>query len=280
MRTPSPSSRGRHRDLDALAATLADEAATSSDALIVGIVEPVAPTAPGQLEVLPLAGEHPLVTLLGFTAPARWQAIAVTASGTAFPIDDPGGSRRPVQICHLLHRSGETVSVLRDDDGLQHPPHPPEGAIPDACRRALGLPTAPPPASTGILWAVVWLDRMVEAAGEPVDRSRFASFDGVAELHPAAVPGQPAEALPDAAARFTAEHPWSRLRAEPHLLPWPVAHEVTPEVAAWMDDGMLARWALTAYPDVFDLARSLSPLVDVDVGLRVAEVLGAGMLRR
>jgi hypothetical protein len=54
--------------------------------------------------------------------------------------------------------------------------------------------------------------------------------------------------------------PWRRLRTEPHQLdvgPSPVASRI----AAWMDDGMFARWLLGAFPPMPDLLATCDDLL-------------------
>src|SRR3954447_14456515 len=103
--------------------------------------------------------------LAGFEAPAEWAAIGVVTEGNARHLVDPTVERRRVRCIHLVDRSGASASCVR----LQgHEPlplrghEPPEGRIDDACRRALGLDTAPPTKSTLSLWAHVWVERIIE----------------------------------------------------------------------------------------------------------------------
>jgi hypothetical protein len=175
----------------------------------------------------------------------------------------------------VLRRSGEVTEL----------PGRPEGVVADACRRALALPTGPPPASTLELWTAAWLDRVVELASRSDARSRLRTWSAVAGLHAAvgARGSRPDAALDPmalaAAARALAEAwPWARLRQDPSVadVPGPpTAHEL----ATWMDDGMWARWLLARLPAVDDLlaaVRALLPSVLADgVELVVAAAVEA-----
>ena len=122
---------------------------------------------PDALVWVPLGGAHPLELLLRFVAPAHWNAIGVAGAGSAHTLDASGRPQRGSPLGHvfvtvLLHRSGAATTLMQqgDDCPLDAIPEPPEGTVADACRRALGLPTAAPPASTACLWSLCWLDRL------------------------------------------------------------------------------------------------------------------------
>ncbi|HEX6235759.1 MAG TPA: hypothetical protein VFZ68_01115 [Acidimicrobiales bacterium] len=278
----------------AVDATAAD-ASPDDGALVRVVSQPGAPT--GQLAWLPLAGRHPLDLLLGFVAPVDWTAVGVCCSGRAYGLDVPGsgtaggagrgheptaGSRvqaapgtarspaSSVRITMLLDRDGASAGLLRRGEEVIALPGSPEGTVADACRRALGLPTAPPPDSTAGLWTVVWLDRLVElASARTLSRGPDAAWEQVVSLHPAVGPA--ATALPrtsagvaEIAARtrlLAAAWPWRRLREDPSALDAP-GMEMPVRLAGWMDDGMWARAVLGALPhpdDLLDAVRALLP---------------------
>src|SRR5690606_13156727 len=151
--------------------------------------------------------------------------------GTASGCHAPGAREipaEPVLVTLLVGRSGATAGVLRRAGG---PPRrlesPPQGPVADACRRALGLATAPPPGGTAELWARWWLDRLVEAASRHRAAGVVPGWAETVARHPAAfvpLPGtgrpplRPATPAPDPAAVATAAADlagawtWERLR--------------------------------------------------------------------
>jgi hypothetical protein len=160
-------------------------------------------------------------------------------------------------------------------------PDRPEGVVADACRRALGLPTAPPPGSTRELWALLWLDRVVDAAAGGGPGARPTTWPALARLHPAAGPhGDPTAAalhpvaLAAAAGTLAAAWPWHRLRADPGAIPLPGARPA-PGLEAWMDDGMWARWLLSHLPAAGDLLSAVRALLPPALAETVAGVVGA-----
>ena len=229
-------------------------------------------TRPDSLIWFPLDGAHPLELLLRLVAPEHWSAIGVSGAGSAHPLDERGRPRldaglAPVFVTVVVHRSGAATTLMQQGGGEPDViSEPPEGMVADACRRALGLPTAAPPASTADLWMLCWLDRLIDAAssGPP---SRLRDWPSVASLHPAAGPS-PLPRDPAALARATrllaATWPWSRLRAHPEAVDVPGA-EAQPDLAGWMDDGMWARWLLSAFPARDDLLASVHDLLPADV---------------
>ena len=228
----------------------------------------------------PLDGAHPLDLLLGFVAPPHWRAVGVSCVGVSRRLDG-GGPDLPVTVTVLVERSGAVAAVMRQAGAVTVMSEPPEGVVADACRRALGLPTAPPPPSTAGLWALVWLDRVVDAAGCAPLGSGVRSWAAVAGLHPAAGPlgDRPAAvadptALAAAASRLARAWPWSRLRTDPSAvgLPGPAP---AARLAGWMDDGMWARWLLARLPAPDDLMAAVHALLSPALATGVAVVARA-----
>jgi hypothetical protein len=222
-----------------------------------------------------LEGVHPVDALLGFVAPDDWRAIGVCTTGRAL---SPGGTEA-VTVTLLVDRAGTAASVLQRGGALEVLPGRPDGMVADACRRALGLPTAPPPGSSLVLWTLTWLDRVVAEAHDRVPGQPAPSWAAVARLHPASSgPGDPVALALDAAALAEA-WPWGRLRAEPALADLP-GSPPSASLAQWMDDGMWARWLIRELPpaaELLEATRALLPAVMADaVDLVVAAAVDGG----
>jgi hypothetical protein len=232
---------------------------------------------------------HPLHYLLRLVAPAHWQALGVSCSGSAHRLDETGRARTlpddpSVRVSLLVHRSGATAAVLAEGPRVVSRPDQPEGVVADACRRALDLPTAPPPDTTTDLWTLCWLDRVVESAIGSGGRSRRLRWPQIAALHPAAAiaaasradpPAVPdAPALAAATASLARRWTWARLRADPTAidLPW---LDLTPSLAAWMDDGMWARWLYSGLPARPDLMATVRDLLDAPVADAITRAVEA-----
>jgi hypothetical protein len=256
---------------------------------------------PPKVGYLSLDGEHPLDTLLGFTAPHDWLGIGVHCVGSAHLLDPPLGSEpRAVTITALVDRSNQGAGVLRyhpsgrgaglidggvsgrghdppegdDREGatIVHYDEPPEGVVGDACRRALGLPTPPPPFSTAELWLRLWLDEVVEAALFQERPDRYDSWEAVAALHPAvchpwllgssASPGSLGDphGLAEATLALAERWSWPRLRREPEVVALGVA-QACRRLAGWMDDGMFARAVLDEVASLPWLGRSAAAVL-------------------
>jgi hypothetical protein len=239
-----------------------------TDAGVDGAVVRISTVPSERLSAFALDGAHPLRLLLRFVAPSWWTALGVSSTGQAHPLDADGRPRsRPdspkVRVTVLLGRDGASAGVLRHDDGVTPMPDPPEGVVADACRRALGLATMPPPAGSAELWTLAWLDRIVDAAVRRDGSPRLADWPAIAALHPAVGPSRQVPdppALVAAAAALAEAWPWSRLRAEPNVVSIPGVDQ-SPATAAWMDDGMWARWLLAGLPARADLLAAVHDLL-------------------
>lgn len=241
---------------------------------------------PPEVEIArrPLEVDHPLEALLGFTAPAHWLAIGLTGPGRAVPLDPSTDDDTPsVAFTVLLDRSGHGAGVMQSGGSVTHLPGPPEGLLGDACRRAMGLPTAPAPPDTVDLWLRCWLDQLVESIAFLGNSRHYQTWPAVTAVHPVSTvwgldcpSGAPA-ALADATRRLAEAWPWVRLREEPDVLDTP-GPPLSPEVTEWMDDGMFARWVMAAFPSWQQLANATAELVPAPIATTIAEtVLAAGI---
>ena len=264
-------------------ASLIDRGSTAHDGhLLVHLDGPTHPAV--TINVKPLDGSvHPFTVLAGFCAPAGWQAVGVRARGQARHLDRPAAPAAPTAITFLVDRRGQEASLLRLDDIVTELDGPAEGTIPDLCRRVLGLPTPPPPASVQVLWSSVWLDRVLQRWCQPHRRRDLvASWAHVAALHPAV--GHATEldlrrlAEPATVVALARAHShqssWAVLRGHPDLVPLPDG-PLDAAVAAWMDDGFFARWSLGAFRPAGEVSAELARLLGSPLGDQLDGVMAA-----
>jgi hypothetical protein len=295
--------RGRHAGADLRGGDPAgdpdgdDAGARATSAALLRVTAPDA-HPPGELAWCPLDERHPLDLLMGFVAPPHWWALGVSCHGLAHRVDEGHVVRAAtsprVRITVLIDRAGGGAGLMRRGEQLIPLPGPPDGVVADACRRALRLPTAPPPVTTVGLWTRCWLDRLVDTATatsagglrSPGCPSAVDTWRAAARLHPAssiAAARRPTSELapdPDAlvdATRVLADcWPWSRLRADPAMLevPGPLPDA---RVIAWMDAGMWARWLLAAFPGLDDLLDAVGSLLPPHLVRAVRQVVEASV---
>jgi hypothetical protein len=245
-----------------------------------------------QFGFAPLGDDHPVDVLLGHRAPPEVDALGVAVSGTAHAQEpdrepDPAPDGRPevptgrVRVVQLHARDGRAASRVRRvgtdppqvvDTGAA------EGDVADCLRRALGLPTAPPPGPPIVWWAVDWLDAVLDhVCREP---GRAWTWGHVAALHPLSGPLPPdrPSALVEHVSRRAAGIEWAAVRRAAAVgggrEPVP-GGPIGPELAAWMDDGMFARWLLGSRPDPVDVVVDLVDLLPAPVTRGVVEALQA-----
>jgi hypothetical protein len=291
---PSPSDRSLNTHVESADANIAGLGARAPTGALLRVSVSEA-NPPGELACYPIDPVHPLDLLLGFVAPAHWWALGVSSRGLQHPVAGGGRVVRSaespgVRITVLIDRSGRGAGLLRRADGLTALPGPPEGAVADACRRALGLATAPPPPTTVGLWTRCWLDRLVDAVAGSGGAGGAGpgphTWRDVTRLHPASSVvtarwsglglGPDPDTLADATRALADAWPWARLRADPAVVdvPGPVPDA---RVAVWMDDGMWARWVLGAFPALDDLVDAACSLLAPNLARAVSQVVRASL---
>ena len=187
-------------------------------------------------------GTHPVDELFGFRAPASWTAMGAVTYGWAAPLDGPATrpsahpERCRARVTSIVDRRGrEAVTTALDDGRVIDDPG--VSVLGDVLRRCLGAPTAPPPPLRDLL-DVLW----VEALLADVDEVR--RWDDALALRPPLTT-------------------WTHLRH--------VARDAPGfgEVAAWMDDGMFARWLLGGHPTLTLLLEEADRRLPKTIALRL-----------
>jgi hypothetical protein len=224
----------------------------------------------------PVAGPHIIEEdvgfdrLFGFVAPRRCSAVGVVAGGWASLINGPSdrtaGDRERVRSTLLLDRDGMAAGRVRWASGRVVDEPPTSGRMVDCLRRAMTLPTDPPSVGTEVLFASWWLAAL--RAGARDSGPRLTWSEAIA-LHPASeflsdeVPAG-SRWVVDAAQALAIACPWSEMRRLIAAGAWDESG-ITPEAAAWMDDGMLCRWLVDGRAPLAEqlpaAVRGLSPQV-------------------
>ncbi|MGH9185021.1 MAG: hypothetical protein ACRD0U_04260 [Acidimicrobiales bacterium] len=270
---PLPSPDSRAPDLDAVVALL--ELATAELGFdlrprLVFVEGDVDDADTWDVGFVDVDGESVSAALLGFTAPGSWWALGTLTGGWAAPetLDDREMARgrlasRPsahpeavrVRSLVLMSRDGSVAGRTRMADGRQIDEPPSEGLAIDGLRRAFGLATTAPAVSVAELLTTLWLAGVDAAADEAGREGRRLTWNAVARSHPAllllrAAGDRPkAGALVELATALGRVCTWTEVRRQVTERAW-LSGVVTPELGAWMDDGMLARFLLSAFPPV------------------------------
>lgn len=215
---------------------------------------------------------------LGWTAPLECQAVGVVASGRAVVPEGPveplpgflAGTETAVRLACVVARDG-SVGWQMETAGKRGDPAPPtEGRVLDCLRRCFGLPTPPPPVGPGHFQSLIWLVTIEEAVRAT---TRRLTWNQVLDLHPAANPHDyPQLAGPDSPGE--PEWTWEKLRRAAVRDNW-AWMMVDRELAAWMDDGMFARWILDTLPSPEDVLAELRPRLAPSTARRLAHAVRA-----
>lgn len=248
----------------------------TGDLVAVGVADLHGPTL-----AVHLAPLDSVEQLLGFTAPAQWDAAGVVSGGQAWSLGDeahlPGQWRGDVAVAHLVDRSGASVTCIRGLGPQLETGHT-VGRVPELCARSLGLATPPPSSPPLALLQVLWLDRI---CAELLERELGAPPPRWEELvwwHPAAgqTPQDPPtpQELATVVRHHAATTTWSALRQLCARGELAVPGLAAPD-AGWMDDGMFCRWSLGLLPPAHELLADLGVLLPSELAEAVRTVVGA-----
>lgn len=235
-----------------------------------------------EVGLLPLEpGAHPVEAMAGFTAPPNWLAIGVVSAGHSRSPGEPGSfgvdpePTQPIRVTFLIDREGAAATALAAIGApsaqrrLLH--EPPAGLVADACRRVLGLPTAPPDEGPEVWLTTRWLDRLLAAAIE--GPGAVTTWEAAARMHPLVgdVGGLAPTDLKALVVRTASRLGWEGFRSLATRRDGDGL--VSPAAAAWMDSGSFARHLLAGELPVGLLLTELRALVPTVVMSAVREAL-------
>lgn len=223
---------------------------------------------------------HPIEPLVGFVAPASWDAIGLVSTGRLRHLDQPDHRPERTLSTVLLGRDGTAASIIgRAGAENRTLDAPPIGLVPDVLNRVLGLPTPPPDAPTGQIVELTWLDRI--ASGLLHQRSRGRSWRWLADRHPlrGGGPVPDPEELAARTAAYSEERSWAGLRLLAVTQDLPAARSGPPggsvaPACTWFDDGSLSRWLLSRLPPADALVPDLMSVLPHHVGSDLLIALG------
>ncbi len=198
----------------------------------------------------------------GFVAPHGWDVFGLLAPAHCTPADPtarhPRGSdtgapeRDDLTICALVARTGLVVSELRSSDGIVVSAGPTEGRVVDACRRALGLRTAPATCGPRVWYLLLWIDRVL-AAVLGADLGHPPSWENLISLE-----------------RTPSPSTWRGVRAACAGGRIEVPG-ISPSGANWMDDGMFGREAISVFAPLLETLGDLRELLPSNTFDRLVE---------
>ncbi len=217
---------------------------------------------------------------LGCQAPPDCQAVGVVATGRVTvadtgiepPVPLEPGVTDGIRMCCLVTRGGVVGWQMRLPDGRSLADAPSDGRLLDCLRRCLALPTPPPPVGAGHLQSVLWLAAILDEIHRTDQRL---SWRQILRLHPVTELLGVCEAsldLRDLILIASQSWSWELLRQQAISDRW-ARDLVSPDLAAWMDDGMFARWILSALPGPDELVARIRPQLAPSAARRLAHAV-------
>lgn len=216
----------------------------------------------GRSAVTQLADDFDAV---GWVAPHQYDGMGLVATGRLRQMDQSlelaaslaAAVEGHVRMACVVLRSGLVGWHMVLPDGSSFDEIPREGRMLDVLRRCLALPTPGPPTSMAPLYDNAWLADVLES-GRP---ERPLSWNDLLLRHPVLLGRVPTleppdlERLVDALTRGGC---WEEMRL---AVAAGSGNENFPPagVAAWMDDGMFARWVLDSVTPIDDMLTAVRP---------------------
>lgn len=202
---------------------------------------------------------------VGWMVPRGYDGIGLVATGRLRRMDQSlelpaslaAAVEGHVRMACIVLRSGLVGwhMVLPDGSSLDETPR--EGRMLDVLRRCLALPTPAPPTSMAPLYDNAWLADVL-GSGRP---ERPLSWKDLLLRHPVLLGRVPILEPPDLehlVDALTRDGCWEEMRL---AVAAGSGNESFPSavVAAWMDDGMFARWVLDSVPPIDDMLTAVRP---------------------
>lgn len=215
------------------------------------------------LDSITLDTNDPVPSLFGRTVASNISAVGICAPATISPRTDESFKADDQTVVHLVHRSGSAITLLAHDNSVRTfgpTAEPQQGRVPDACRRVLGLSTAPPTHAMTDFVLSAWLEIITRHALE----TPTLTWSDIICLHPTHAE-RPELVTPTTLAEATQKLgtalDWERFRkviATVGGFPFGASAK---ETAAWMDAGMFSRWAMEHFPERHDALEVLEAVL-------------------
>ncbi|CAB4598504.1 unannotated protein [freshwater metagenome] len=209
-----------------------------------------------------LDADDPVRSLLCRTVDDHITAVGICAPASTSKPGHASIESADQTVVHIVHRSGTALTVLSEQGSVRTfgpTTEPQHGRVPDACRRILGLPTAPPTDSMTDFVIAAWLEIIARVALQTPELS----WHDIVALHPAGssvVEPTTPTAIAHATKDLGRSLQWERFRKVIATVGGFPFGDSAMETAAWMDAGMFSRWAMDSLPsrsDAFDLLEAV-----------------------
>jgi hypothetical protein len=198
-------------------------------------------------------------------------------------VGDAGGVLALRMAC-VVSRSEGIGWWMELPDGTAHTDPPGAGRMLDVLFRCLQLPTSPPDVPASEIHSAAWLASVIEGG---LGSERRLTWSDVERLHPLArllsgdlelhieptSDGDPLaeEELDDLLRIAAAAWSWEEIRAQ--ATAGELEAFIGPDIAQWMDDGMVCRWLLSMIPPIDQLLEAARPLLVPSAARRLAHAV-------
>ncbi len=245
-------------------------------------------SSPTSGEVHELSSSHPLDRLLGARVGRAVAGLAVIAAGRVIDHADPvspgsPGSVAPgttVRIAQVVWRSGAATAAMAivapsGEAGRLRPFVGSSGAIPDAMRRALELPTPPSSSGPDAYWFLAWLAAIADVqVTEPVEAAAWHPGIDPRELDFGFDERELATFCIERLVEHSAITGWEGIRRSA-AEGWLDIGSCDARLAAWFDEGSFSRHIIQQLVDPVEAYDRLGPCLPDETADLLARALAS-----
>lgn len=201
---------------------------------------------------------YPVVYLRGMLAPPGTQVLVLCFTGTRWDADVESSIREPATVVEVLTSDGVSKSFVGTEGGV-HQFEGPEGLVPDAMARVLGLATPPAAFDTARLWLFVWMTELLRMEATTDEAGILIAHPAIEAEDLAAAMEDPFEFVAERHRDLVSVADWGAIFGDATVGRFLVPGLSIVPYAPWYDEGSFARAVMAEIEEPLRTIEELEP---------------------